>query len=260
MIMPGSQRISGEAFAIERLRANPDLDYATLRREAGEAGVSMQPIQYGRARKQLGLPPMQKPGPKILAPAPVRDDADADANDGESTAGDDASDDPVEARDEDGEGESDDAGDDEAARRDTDRTAAAGDIVAPKRKGSAAFDFLVQELRREPNLAYGTLRERSEARGWKIAPIMYGRAKAVLGLVPVRPRGSAKKAAAAAEPAAPRVLKQVESVAADRFHKQLEDVRNLEQLVGVVKELDSERRRLRALLERIVALIDEALG
>jgi hypothetical protein len=37
-------------------------------------------------------------------------------------------------------------------------------------------------------------------------------------------------------------------------------VRNLEQLVAVVKELDAERRRLRELLERIVAMIDETLG
>jgi hypothetical protein len=240
MIMPGSQRISGEAFAVERLRNDPNLDYATLRREAAEAGVTMQPIQYGRARKQLGLPPMKQ------APAPEPA--------------------PVEARSADDAVAPDEIADERADERAAPETPGepadepSGDLVAPRRKGSAAFDFLVQELRREPDLAYGELRERSEAKGWKIAPIMYGRAKAVLGLVPVKPRGSAKKAAAAAAAAAPRALKQVESVAADRFHKQLEQVRNLEQLVAIVKELDAERRRLRDLLERIVAMIDETLG
>lgn len=254
MIMPGSQRISGEAFAVERLRNDPNLDYATLRREAAEAGVSMQPIQYGRARKQLGLPPMHKQAP---APEAARaDDGPADdaaAND--STAERSDADDVV---DDDERTEPESEPEPEAEPAD----AAASDLVAPRRKGSAAFDFLVQELRREPGLAYGELRQRSEAKGWKIAPIMYGRAKAVLGLVPVKPRGSAKKAAAAAAAvsAQPRVLKQVESVAADRFHKQLEDVRNLEQLVAIVKELDAERRRLRNLLERIVGMIDETLG
>jgi hypothetical protein len=242
MVMPGPQRISGEAFALERLRADPNLDFATLRREANAAGVSMQPIQYGRARKQLGLPPMQKPPAVRMSESPAAPSADA------------ADADPP------GEPPADDASDEPADRGAGEPAAAANDLVTPKRKGSAAFDFLVQELRRDPNLVYGDLRQRCEARGWKIAPIMYGRAKAVLGLVPVKPRGHAKKAAAAAAAAVPRTLKQVESVAADRFSKQLEDVRSLEQLIAVVKELDSERRRLRTLLDRIVTMIDEALG
>jgi hypothetical protein len=89
--------------------------------------------------------------------------------------------------------------------------------------------------------------------------------------VPVKPRGSGKAAtatAAAASAAAsaparaalPRTLKQVESVAADRFQQQLDDVRNVEQLVAIVKQIDAERRRLRELLEDIAARIDEALG
>jgi hypothetical protein len=279
MTMSGPQRMSGETFAIERLREDPNLDYSTLRREAADAGVAMQPIQYGRARKQLGLPPMQqRTGPVMPTTAPMRapalgrdddeqgavtrapaasgdDDHDGDDHDERSdTRGDDAQGD-ADGRDAHGEDTPADAPRTGAA------DAAAGDLVAPRRKGSAAFDFLVQELRREPGLVYGELRERCEARGWKIAPIMYGRAKAVLGLVPVRPRGAAKKAAAsAAAEAMPRTLKQVESVAADRFSKQLDDVRNLEQLVAAVKELDTERRRLRDLLERIVTMIDEALG
>lgn len=248
MNMTGPQRLSGEAFAIERLREDPDLDYAALRRLASEAGISMQPIQYGRARKQLGLPPLKSAPPapvvpmtELRRPAPTaraEDDLADAASPGQPT--------------EDAPGEATD---------DATGSEAPDDLVAPKRKGSAAFDFLVQELRREPHLLYAELRQRCEAKGWKIAPIMYGRAKAVLGLVPVKPRGSAKKAAAAATAAAPpRVLKQVESVAADRFSKQLEDVRNLDQLVTIVKDLDNERRRLRQLLDRIVTMIDEALG
>ena len=82
-------------------------------------------------------------------------------------------------------------------------------------------------------------------------------ADAMLGLVPVKPRGSGKTRKAEAGPLR---LKQVDSVAADRFGRQLDEVRNLEQLVAVVKEFDAERRRLRAVLERIVTMIDEALG
>jgi hypothetical protein len=275
--------MSGEAFALERLREDPNLDYASLRRQAADAGVSMMPIQYGRARKQLGLPPLKgadaahrtaaaanaERGDERRRGAATQDangDADADADDRGT------------AREE--RGERDDRADVEPGADDAERAdrshddgdragdgggqveaqPAAGDLVAPRRKGSAAFDFLVQELRREPHATYAELRDRCTAKGWKVAPIMYGRAKAVLGLVPVKPRGTGKKAIAAAAPALPRTLKQVESVAADRFSKQLEDVRNLDQLVAVVRELDAERRRLRELLDRIVGMIDEALG
>lgn len=224
MSMPAPQRISGEAFAVERLRENPDLDYASLRRLASEAGVMIQPIQYGRARKQLALPPVQKPSRAIVLEP--RADGPAAASD------------------------------------------PAADMVAPRRRGSEAFDFLVQELRRDGSLSYAALRAACEEKGWKIAPIMYGRAKAMLGLVPVKPRGprKAKAAAAAAaaapmaEDAGPRTLRQVESVAADRFQQQLADARTVDQLVAVVKQLDAERRRLRDLLEEIVTRIDEALG
>lgn len=272
--MPGPQRMSGEAFAIERLREDPNLDYAALRREAAEAGVALQPIQYGRARKQLGLPPLRAAEPARsnatgLHASATHDDS-GDEDDGPADARGAAAephdvepgDEPAHdvsapqagagtrsARDDDNDTAGEAAGDREAEPR--------GDLVAPRRKGSAAFDFLVQELRREPGLAYAELRDRCTAKGWKVAPIMYGRAKAVLGLVPVKPRGTGKKGAAA--PLPPRTLKQVESVAADRFSRQLEEVRNLDQLVAVVKELDAERRRLRDLLERVVAMIDEAL-
>lgn len=240
MIMPGSPRISGEAFAIERLREDPDLDYAAVRRLADEAGVAMQPILYGRARRHLGLPPARNKGPAL--PTETR----REETRREPTP------EPIEIEAQ------------EQPSMDTTPEADMGDEAtpSPKKKGSAAFEFLVAELRREPNMLYAELRRRAEAKGFPIAPIMYGRAKAVLGLVPVKPRGSKKDkdAAAATAQAAPRVLKQVESVAADRFSQKLEEVRNLDQLVSAVKELDAERRRLRGLLEKIVTMIDEALG
>ena len=217
MIMPKPTRVSGEAFALERLAEARDLDYATLRAEAAAAGISLQPIHYGRARKQLGLPALRDSRPAASPRAAATEPEPAPAG---PTA-------PQVAE-------------------------------APPRKGSAAFEFLVQQLRTEPGLAYGELRDRAAARDFKIAPIMYGRAKAVLGLVPVKPRGSKKAAATAA--VAPLRLKQVESVAADRFARQLDEVRSLEQLVQVVKELDAERRRLRALLERLATMIAQALG
>ena len=205
MTEPGSPRMSGEAFATERLRENPDQDFASLQRAAEEAGIAIQPIQYGRARRQLGL----TGGPV----APTADEVVAHA-------------------------EAKSAEKDEAPR---------------------GFDFLVEALRAEPTLSYGELKARADERAIKIAPIMYGRAKALLGLVPVRPRGQGKNRKPSEKPAA-KPLKQVESAAADQFGKQLEEARSVEELVQVVKQLDGERRRLRALLEQIANSIDEALG
>jgi hypothetical protein len=265
MTMPEQQRASAEDFAVTNLRNEPGLDFGTLRDRARAAGLSLQPIHYGRARKQLGLPPLTPP--RAVAPAPVAtapkpadrpraswspEDAD-DAGEGASMA---AS--GVTARRQPSPADENGSEDrkDEATR--TPAPAAEADLVQPRRKGSASFDFVLQEMRRNPDISYADVRDRGELQGFSIAPIVYGRAKAVLGLVPVRPRSGKRKAAAA--PAAPRQLKQVESVAAGAFAKKMDEVRSLDQLVNVVKELDGERRRLRAVLDRIVAMIDEALG
>jgi hypothetical protein len=226
MIMP-LPPVTGESFAVERLREDPNLDYNTMRQQAAEEGISMQPIHYGRARRQLGLPVLRDS--REVSPAtPVAAVVEQPVS-------------PASASD---------------ARE---LTAAPAAPSQSRRRGSAAFDFIVEELRREGGISYAVLREHAAARGFAIAPIMYGRAKAMLGLVPVKPRGSGKARKAAAE-AGPLRLKQVDSVAADRFGRQLDEVRNLEQLVAVVKEFDAERRRLREVLERIVTMIDEALG
>ena len=249
--MTGTPRLSGEEFAITQLRDNPALDYAALRRAGEAAGIDIQPIQYGRARRQLGLTGSLAAG--------TGSSAARGANTGEREA--------------DAAGEHTRESDDTpaakpspprppAAARTSDGTPGKDPAAAPKRsKGSPAFDFLLEHLRADGSLAYGELRTRAEAAGHKIAPIMYGRAKAILGLVPVRPRGARKKKdAAAAEARTPKTLKQVESIEADRFLKNLDDVRNLDELLAAVKQLDAERQKLRRLLERIADCIDEALG
>lgn len=276
MTMSGPQRLSAEAFAVELLREDPNLDYAAIRDRAREADIAVQPIHYGRARKQLGLPalvgarpaaaetPTPPPPPlvpPVIPPAPgassntpptpyltpVRDFSHRQPVMPTPVAA------PAAVV-----AEADEVDDDDASDNAMD-DAGTGGLVAPKRKGSPAFDYLLQQLRAEPNLSYAELRGRCADLGFSIAPIMYGRAKAVLGLVPVKPRG--KKNAMPARPAgAPLQLRQVESVAADRFSKQLDEVRNLDQLMEIIKGLDTERKRLRDTMERVIDMLDEALG
>lgn len=250
-----SPRLSGEAYAIERLRDNPQIEFETLRKDAEQAGLTIQPIQYGRARRQLGLtgvPPTAKPAaspahpnlpPQATAPlTPTESAASTDGTDREPVAANDGPNAapipaPVPAP-----------------------VPAPTPVPAPGRpKSTPAFEFLVDSLRAEPTISYGELKARADGLELKIAPIMYGRAKALLGLVPVRPRGQGKNRKQPAAAAPPATLPPAKASTESQFGQQLESVRNIEDLVQIVKQLDSERRRLRTLLEQIANSIDEAL-
>ena len=79
-----------------------------------------------------------------------------------------------------------------------------------------SFKFIVDYLERKPTAPFAEVRDAAGRKGYTIYPIVYGRAKAVLGLVPSKPRGTgayamatkAAKAKASGQPvpaaAAPR--------------------------------------------------------
>jgi len=248
-MMSETPRMSGEAFALERLRENPDLDYETLRTAGEEAGIALLPIQFGRARRQLGLtnttpqrsaPPEPQPQPEPQ-PEPVELQAAASApvlepvREPERVAPPAGSPNPEQAP-----------------------SADSAPVPGPglSRPSTPAFEFLVEELRAQPTVSYGELKTRADDKGLKIAPIMYGRAKALLGLVPVRPRGQGKNRKKGSVSSLPRA--QSESSA--QFSAQIESVRNLDDLVAIVKQLDAERRHLRATLEAVADQIRDALS
>lgn len=60
------------------------------------------------------------------------------------------------------------------------------------------LSFLLSRLKRNPKADYASLRKAAEQRKLKVWPIMYGRAKAMLGLVPMAKRGQGKAAKAKA--------------------------------------------------------------
>lgn len=61
---------------------------------------------------------------------------------------------------------------------------------------SESFDFIVELLEQNPEISYAEVAEAASAKGFKIYPIVYGRAKAKLGLVPTAPRGTGAAARA----------------------------------------------------------------
>ena len=211
--------MSADEFALERLRQNPDLGFEALRQAAESEGIPLLPIHYGRARRQLGL---------IASTNQRTEDASAEAG---------------------------------AAAEATEQQAEAPTATPTpgpglSRPSTPAFEFLVEELRREPTISYGELKTAADARGLKIAPIMYGRAKALLGLVPVRPRGQGKNR----KKQGVAGLTRAESASAEQFAQQLEAVRDIEGVRAIARQLDQERRQLREALERLAQLIDESLN
>ena len=75
--------------------------------------------------------------------------------------------------------------------------------MAAKKK-NPAFEFLVTALKSDQAVAYADLKAKAEAKGLTIYPVMFGRAKAMLGLVKSAKRGQGKVAKAASKPVAKR--------------------------------------------------------
>ena len=127
------------------------------------------------------------------------------------------------------------------------------------KKPSPAMDFIVSQLKKNPKVAYADVRARAESRRLTIYPIMYGRAQAMLGLVKMAPRGSGKKAKAAAARAgaAPTANgRRRRRGAAASGGDPLDALRNL---VSNVRTTERTNEDLRSTLERIRQMIDGAL-
>ncbi len=66
--------------------------------------------------------------------------------------------------------------------------------MAAKKKDPRGMNLIVSELKRNRNVSYGDIKTKADRKGLSIYPIMYGRAKAMLGLLGSGPsRGSAKR-------------------------------------------------------------------
>ena len=133
--------------------------------------------------------------------------------------------------------------------------------MATKKKKSG-FDFVKAYLTKKPKAAYADVRAAAEKAGFKIFPIVYGRAKALLGLVPSKPRGSGKAARAkkaAARKAAPAPAPRKRGRPAKAATTAKASVSDVGSLVAAVREMQADRARMRAALAKIRDVIDAAL-
>jgi hypothetical protein len=132
------------------------------------------------------------------------------------------------------------------------------------KKNAPAMDFIVESLKKNKNASYGEVLEAAKRRNLKIYPIMYGRAKALLGLVPVAPRGQGKKAAGAAPgtgrgPGRPPMLAK-RGPGRPPKNVSLNGAGSLDAVISALKEGDRERDRYRRALEQIRGILENLAG
>ncbi|MCA8952893.1 MAG: hypothetical protein KDE27_25510 [Planctomycetes bacterium] len=118
------------------------------------------------------------------------------------------------------------------------------------KKNKAGYDFIVAALKKDKNAAYSDIAAAAKKKGMSIFPIMYGRAKAALGLVASKPRGS-KRAAAAGPRRGPGRPRKNAAPTHDG---------SLESIVAAVKGNEQAKARYRSALEKIQAIIADALA
>ncbi len=131
------------------------------------------------------------------------------------------------------------------------------------KKTAPAMDFIVDSLKKNNHASYAEILDAAKKRNHLIYPIMYGRAKALLGLVPVAPRGQGRKGAgaaavaatptmAAARPGWPAVVKR----GPGRPPKAANATGGLDAVITALKEGDRERDRYRRALEQIRGILE----
>lgn len=119
------------------------------------------------------------------------------------------------------------------------------------------MDFIVEALKKDKNAVYADIHAAAGKRGMKIYPIMYGRAKALLGLVPTAKRGESKAKKAVAK----RAAKQAAFGAAPkrgpgRPHKVESAADSIIALIAALQDGGRERDRYRKAIDQIRAIVE----
>ncbi len=154
--------------------------------------------------------------------------------------------------------------------------------MVAKKTPSPAFEFVVQYLEGKPEAAFREVDDAARQANLKIYPIVYGRAKAHLKLVPTAPRGLGKARRTVAEEAA--VADSVETpssiaVASNRLVEEvvvtkaarpvrrktaatpaaMSPMKSLETVITKMREGELERERFRNALEQISKIIKSVI-
>ncbi|HLU38985.1 MAG TPA: hypothetical protein VK081_06340 [Planctomycetota bacterium] len=120
------------------------------------------------------------------------------------------------------------------------------------KKNAPAMDFIVEALKKNKNVPYSEVAEQARKRNLKIYPIMYGRAKALLGLVPVSPRGQGRKSGSTAA----RTSGRTPARRGPGRPPRVTDMSSIEAVIAALKDGERERDRYRRALEQIRGILE----
>ena len=107
------------------------------------------------------------------------------------------------------------------------------------------MDFVRAYLKEHPEASFQEVRSKAEREGYKLYPIVYGRAKSLEGLVPVKSRGPRSRPGN--KPAAPTPETNRTTLS------------SLQDILDSFRKSEEQRKRYRRALDRIRALIAKTL-
>ena len=128
------------------------------------------------------------------------------------------------------------------------------DMAAAKKNTKPGYDFIVASLKKDKNASYADIAAAAKKKSLAVYPIMYGRAKAALGLVPSKPRGSKKK-----KVGRPAGSRGVGRRGPGRPRKNPKPD-SLEGILAAVKSSEIDKERYREALEQVQDIIADALA
>lgn len=141
--------------------------------------------------------------------------------------------------------------------------------MAAKKSASPAYDFVLNELRKNPDVSYADVSSKGEKKGLpKIYPIVYGRAKKALGLVGAAAGKTSKARAAkkpgrkarATQPAAAPAKRRGRPPGSKNRKTSAAALGDFETVIHAMKQNEVERERYRRALEDMRSVLDAALS
>ena len=130
------------------------------------------------------------------------------------------------------------------------------------KKANPGFEFIVAALKKNPKATYKDISAAAAKKKMKLFPVMFGRAQAMLGIVKQAARGKGKAAKAKAKASKAKALATPAKRGPGRPRKNAAPSfdGSLESIVAVVKSSEQAKARYRGALEKIHAIISDALA
>ena len=125
-------------------------------------------------------------------------------------------------------------------------------MAAPEKQRNPMMAFVVEHLRNDPAATYGDLKAAAAQKGFKIAPIVFGRARKELGFSAMRDIKPVRSAPKASSPVAPMRPRRGNAAGAGFGG-------DLAGMLGRLQEMASERDRFHAALQQISRVLRDVL-